>query len=71
MVIEMISDYDRTHIFEILSGHGDWFGARLMRLIPHLDSENYEILKKAYPDYFAAYEDWYHKTGINEGKSDD
>lgn len=66
----MISGYDQTHIFEILNGHGTWFSAELIRLIAHADSGNREILRAAFPEHVDAYEAWYHKTGVYEGRGD-
>jgi hypothetical protein len=66
----MISDHDRTHIYEILKGHGDWFSAQLIRLIEHADTNNRELLRKAFPEHVDAFEAWYHKTGVYEGKED-
>ncbi len=54
-----ISDYDATHVGEILSGHGDWFGAQLLRLIAKADQRNRESIRVAFPDYVAAYEAWF------------
>jgi hypothetical protein len=54
----MISEYDRAHIREILAGHGDWFGADLLRLIMHADPNNREKLRLGFPDYVAAFEKW-------------
>ncbi len=50
------SDFDKGCVGEILRGKGDWFEARLLRLIQHADRGNYAILKKAYPEHVAAYE---------------
>ncbi len=52
------SVFDKGCVGEILRGKGDWFGARLFRLIQHADRGNYAILKKAYPEHVAAYEAW-------------
>jgi hypothetical protein len=67
----MISDLDRNHIYEILTGHGDWFGAMLIRLIGHADGENREKLRQAYPDYMEAYLDWDRKTGAYANRKND
>ena len=66
----MISEFDRHHVYEILTGHGDWFGAQLLRLIEKADSHNRELLRKGFPDYVQAFEDWDRKTGVYEGVED-
>jgi hypothetical protein len=66
----MISDHDRHHVYEILCGHGNWFGAQLIRLIERADEKNREAIRKGFPDYVEAFEMWDHKTGIYEGKED-
>jgi hypothetical protein len=52
-----ISEWDRTHVFEIVEhGHGDWFGAQLLRLIKKADAENRERLRKGFPEAVKAFE---------------
>lgn len=53
-----------THnqIADFLGGDGDWFTAKLVRLIAKADSENRERLRQGFPDEVAAYEDY---AGIN------
>lgn len=53
-----LNRYDETHIGEILTGDGDWFSAKLIRLIADADVDNREALREAYPDHVAAYERW-------------
>jgi len=53
-----ISDFDRQNVKAILNGHGDWFGADLLRLIARADSENRERLRLAFPSHVEAYEAW-------------
>ena len=65
-----ISDFDRHHIYEILTGEGTWFGAMLIRLIEHADRENREKLRQVYPDYVEAFLEWDTKTGAYGGKED-
>jgi hypothetical protein len=67
----MISEYDRTHIYEILQGHGTWFSAMLIRLIEHADTENREKLRQAYPEHVGAFEDWNQKTGLYANRKDE
>lgn len=58
------SEYDIEHIEEILfDGHGDWFGAHLLRLIRKADAVNRELLRLVFPHHVAAYEAWYMKEG--------
>lgn len=54
----MISDFDREHIGDIVAGNGDWFTAELLRLIAKADNNNRELLRKAFPEEVAAYEQW-------------
>lgn len=46
----MLSDYDKASVAQILSGHGDWFTAKLMRLIASADSLNREKLFQVFPE---------------------
>lgn len=55
----MISDYDKTHVREIIGGHGDWFTADLLRLIAHADKNNIEKIRLGFPEEVEAYEKWY------------
>lgn len=45
-----MSDYDRAHVQDILDGDGDWFTAKLLRLIAHADLINRAKLKVAFPE---------------------
>lgn len=56
----MISEFDKTHITEIMAGRGDWFGAQLIRLIAKADTENREKLRLGFPDYVKAWEKWFY-----------
>jgi hypothetical protein len=51
-----LSDFDRKNMSRILAGYGDWFSAKLMRLIVKADAENRERLRLAFPDHVEAYE---------------
>lgn len=53
-----VSNYDRLTLGEILNGHGTWFSAQLFRLIQVADARNRELLRIAYPDHVAVYEEW-------------
>jgi hypothetical protein len=66
----MISNYDRNHIYEILCGRGDWFGAQLIRLVEKADAENRAKIAQSFPEYVEAYNDWYCKRGVYEGRED-
>ena len=55
----MMSEYDRTHVGDILDGKGNNFTAMLLRLICKADMLNREKLRIAYPDEDRAYENWY------------
>jgi len=54
-----ISEFDKAHVGDILAGHGDWFSAKLLRLIAESDHDNREALREAYPGHVAAYEAWH------------
>lgn len=54
----LLSQYDKDHIQEILLGEGDWFTARLLRLIAKADWENREKLREVYPEAVEAFEAW-------------
>ena len=62
----MISEFDKRHIGQIIRGHGDWFGAKLLRLIRDADDINIEKLREAFPEHVKAYEDWRHGGQDNE-----
>lgn len=66
-----ISAYDRTHVYEILTGNQTWFGAMLLRLIEHADKENREKLRQVFPDYVQAYTEWGTKTGAYANRKGD
>jgi len=53
-----LSNFDRENMEELLAGHGDWFSAKLMRLIMKADRENKERLRLAFPDHVQAYDDY-------------
>jgi len=53
-----ISDFDRNNVGAILRGSGDWFSAKLLRLIAACDSDNLETLRSVYFDHVEAYELW-------------
>jgi hypothetical protein len=54
-----LSQYDKDHLGEILyNGLGDWFTAKLLRLILKADHENRNKLARGFPDEVAAVE-WY------------
>lgn len=61
----MISSFDRACIGKIVGGHGDWFGAHLIRLIAKADSQNIERIRAGFPDYVAAFEQW-ERGSLNE-----
>lgn len=54
----ILSDYDRANLDKILAGHGDWFSAKLMRLIMKADKENRSRLRLGFPDHVQAYENY-------------
>jgi len=53
-----LSNFDRENMDRLLAGYGDWFSAKLMRLIMKADRENKERLRIAFPDHVQAYEDY-------------
>jgi hypothetical protein len=53
----MFTSYDKNHIEEIIyEHHGDWFNARLLRLIYKADGSNREKLRLVYPEQVKAIE---------------
>lgn len=66
MLPSRISKFDRARIEQILAGDGEWFSAKLLRLIAHCDSDNLETLRSVYPDHVEAYEEWQRKGASNE-----
>lgn len=56
----MVSEFDKAHIDEIMSGQvGDWFTAQLLRLCAKADSDNLERIRIGFPDVVALYEEWF------------
>lgn len=53
-----VSDHDRENIDRIMGGYGDWFSARLIRLVAKADYQNRELLRQVFPDHVEAYEVW-------------
>jgi hypothetical protein len=53
-----LSEYDRSHVGDAIAGRGDWFSARLFRLLAAADRENRERLRLAFPEHVAAFEAW-------------
>lgn len=53
-----VSDHDREKMDDIMGGYGDWFSARLIRLIAKADYQNRELLRRVFPDHVEAYETW-------------
>ena len=45
-----LSEYDKAHVSRILSGDGNWFTAKLLRLISVADTDNLSKLYQVYPD---------------------
>jgi hypothetical protein len=56
-----MTKYDTTHITWILNGNGDWFTAKLFRLIASSDMANKEKLALGFPDEVNAIHK--HQTG--------
>jgi hypothetical protein len=54
-----LSEHDEANIDAIMGGHGDWFSARLLRLIAKGDFENRQLLGSIYPEHYAAFMAWY------------
>lgn len=54
-----VSDYDREHLTDIILGLGDWFDAKLFRLIAKADARNRSLLRKAYPEHVRVFEEWF------------
>jgi hypothetical protein len=49
-----VSQYD----IDNMDGEGDWFTARLLRLLPKADTWNLERFRKGFPDEVALYVRW-------------
>lgn len=46
-----ITNHDKEHIEAIIAGsYGDWFTAKLLRVIKHADFENRARLRLGFPD---------------------
>ena len=53
-----MNSFDREHIGEIIQGHGDWFDAKLIRLIADAGTINRERLRTGFPEQVKAVEKW-------------
>ena len=49
-----LTDYDNDNIGPIIQGQGDWFTARLLRLIARADTSNKKKLAQVFPKEVAA-----------------
>lgn len=49
-----MSDWDKENLGQILMGHGDWFDARLLRLISKADRPEMEKLHQVFPEHVEA-----------------
>lgn len=58
-IVVPLSDHDRANIDAIMGGHGDWFSARLLRLIAKGDHRNRVLLGSIYPEHYEAFMQWY------------
>lgn len=54
-----MSQFDIDNVDAIIGGHGDWFSAKLIRLIAKADLGNRERLRMGFPEEVALYERWY------------
>ena len=54
----MLSEFDKTHVGEILAGMGDWFSAQLLRLCAKADGQNLEKLRLGFPEHVEAFVRW-------------
>ena len=57
-----ISPHDRENIGEIIAGSGDWFTAKLLRLIAKADRDNRQKLQLVFPEEVEAYEEWFNNA---------
>lgn len=53
-----VSDFDRSHINEIMGGEGDWFTAQVLRLCQKADAPNLALLAVVFPDVVELYQQW-------------
>lgn len=58
-VVVPLSDHDRENIDKIMGGYGDWFSARLLRLLAKADHRNRMMLGSLYPEHLEAFMAWY------------
>jgi len=54
-----VSAHDRENIDAIMGGQGDWFSARLLRLLAKADYKNRLLIGSIYPEHYAVFMDWY------------
>lgn len=53
-----LSNYDLAHLEDLIAGEGDWFSAKLVRLIKKADRSNRDLLRKGFPKEVMAVELW-------------
>ncbi len=63
-----MSQYDKDNLGDLLFGEGDWFTAKLLRLISKADSRNFEKLRLGFPEEVEALELW--RKGLWEPKGE-
>ncbi len=64
-----MSQYDKENLGDLLFGEGDWFTAKLLRLISKADSKNLEKLRLGFPEEVEALELW--RKGLWEPKGEE
>ena len=62
--VDLMNDYDKAHIANILNGEGDWFTAQLLRLVAKADTTNRGRLHEAFPEVVDAYLEWYYHVEV-------
>lgn len=55
---ELISDFDRENVYEVMRS-GDWFTSAVLRLCAHADLSNIERIRLGFPETVAAFEAWH------------
>ena len=58
-----IGKYDAENIDAIMGGRGDWFTAKLLRLIAKADVGNLEKIRRGFPAEVMLYEWWMKGSG--------
>jgi hypothetical protein len=56
--ISVISEFDKKNVQRIMDGMGNWFTAKLLRLLAESDYSNREKFRLGFPEHVELFEKW-------------